>query len=101
MLNFYIYTDACTPGTQFDIDHKFRVRMYDGGSMWKIFGSGLAFPTRTNDGKIVPEKGKPNPRADSFSLYLNYVGTKVLDSLLPKSKLDSKVQYVYTDKALK
>lgn len=75
--------------------------MYDGGSMCKVFGSGLAFPTRTNDGRIVPETGRPNPRADSFSLYLNYVGTKVLDSLLPKSKLESKVQFVYTDKALK
>lgn len=49
----------------------------------------------------MPEVGKPNPRADSFSLYLNYVGNKILDNLLPKSKLGSKVHYVYTDKALK
>jgi hypothetical protein len=75
--------------------------MYNGGAMCKVFGSGLAYPTKTNDGRIVPEAGRQNPRADSFSLYLNYVGTKVLDSLLPKSKLSSKVAYVYTDKALK
>jgi hypothetical protein len=93
--------EAKVPGTQFDIDNRFRVRMYDGGALCKVFGSGLAFPTRTNDGRIFPEAGKPNPRADSFSLYLNYVGTKVLDSLLPKSKLNSKVQFVYTDKVLK
>ena len=75
--------------------------MQDGGAIGKVFGSGLAFPTRTNDGRVVPEVGHPNPRADSFSLYLNYVGTKVLDSLLPKSKLSNKVLYVYNDKALK
>ena len=92
---------ARNPGTQFDIDNRFRLKMQDGGVIGKVFGSGLAFPTRTNDGRIVPEVGHPNPRADSFSLYLNYVGTKVLDSLLPKSKLSNKVLYVYNDKVLK
>ena len=75
--------------------------MYDGGAMCKVFGSGLAFPTRTNDGRLVPEAGVQNPRADSFSLYLNYVGNKILDSILPKSKLNSKNHYIYTDKILK
>lgn len=75
--------------------------MFDGGSLCKVFGCGLAFPTHTNDGRLVPEVGKLNPRADSFSLYLNYVGNKILENLLPKSKLNSKVHFVYTDKALK
>lgn len=96
-----IKLDAKVPGTQNDIDNKFRIKTYDGGAMCKVLGSGLAYPTRTNDGKLIPEPGKPNPRADSFSLYLNYVGTKVLGSLLPKSKLNSKVHFVYTDKVLK
>lgn len=90
--------EAKVPGTQFDVDNKFRLKMADGGSVCKVFGSGLAFPTRTSDGKTVPETGKVNPRADSFSLYLNYVGTKVLDSLLPKTKLLTKVLYVYNDR---
>ena len=37
------------------------------------FGSGLAYPLRTNDGMIVSEAGTVNPRADSFSLYSNFV----------------------------
>ena len=39
----------------------------------KAFGSGLAFPMRSNDGMVIPDSGKSNPRADSFSLYLNFV----------------------------
>lgn len=93
-----IALDAKVPGTQFDVDNKFRLKMTDGGSICKVFGSGLAFPTRTSDGKSLPEAGRVNPRADSFSLYLNYVGTKVLDSLLPKTKLLTKVHYVYNDR---
>mmetsp|Transcript_19647 Transcript_19647/g.19295 ORF Transcript_19647/g.19295 Transcript_19647/m.19295 type:complete len:88 (-) Transcript_19647:52-315(-) len=75
--------------------------MFDGGALSKMFGCGLAYPTHTNDGKIVPEVGKPNPRADGFSLYNNYVANKILDNLIPKSKLSSKVHFVYSDKALK
>lgn len=89
------------PGTQFDIDSKFRVKMNDGGALRKVFGSGLAFPTRTTDGRIIPEVGKPNPRADSFSLYLNYVGTKILENILPKSKLLSKAHFIYNENILK
>ena len=37
---------------------------------------------------VVSEQGKVNPRADSFTLYLNYVADKVLQNMLPKSKLD-------------
>jgi len=60
----------------------------------KIFGSGLAFPLRTNDGMIIPEFGKPNPRADSFSLYSNYVANSLLTTILPKLRLESKQQII-------
>ena len=40
----------------------------------------------------IPESGKPNPRADSYSLYLNYVANQVLINLLPKARLHSKLQ---------
>ena len=55
--------------------------------MTKTFGAGLAFPTRTKDGMLRPEAGKLNPRADSFSLYMGWVGRRFLTSLLPKTKL--------------
>jgi hypothetical protein len=53
---------------------------------------GIAFPIRTNDGMVIADKNKPNPRADSYSLYLNWVAKTVLDNLLPKSKLQNKLQ---------
>ena len=56
----------------------------------KTFGSGLAYPVRTNDGMIIPEAGKVNPRADSFSLYMNYVANTILSNLLPKTRLQNK-----------
>mmetsp|Transcript_9011 Transcript_9011/g.11014 ORF Transcript_9011/g.11014 Transcript_9011/m.11014 type:complete len:96 (+) Transcript_9011:53-340(+) len=56
----------------------------------KTFGSGLAYPVRTNDGMTVPEAGKANPRADSFSLYTNYVANTLLSNLLPKTRLMNK-----------
>ena len=52
---------------------------------------GIALPIRTNDGMVIADKNKPNPRADSYSLYLNWVAKTVLDNLLPKSKLLSKL----------
>ena len=56
--------------------------------MTKMFGSGLAYPLRTNDGMVAPETGKINPRADSFSLYMNHVANTLLQGVLPKSKLE-------------
>jgi hypothetical protein len=53
---------------------------------------GIAFPIRTNDGMVIADKNKANPRADSYSLYLNWVAKTVLDNILPKSKLLSKLQ---------
>ena len=58
----------------------------------KTFGSGLAFPMRSNDGMTIQEQGRVNPRADSFNLYLNFVANQMLLNLLPKSKLDNKMQ---------
>ena len=58
----------------------------------KAFGSGIAFPLRTNDGAVMPEPGKINPRADSFSLYMHYVAKTLLSNLLPKTRLSNKNQ---------
>jgi hypothetical protein len=61
----------------------------DGGLLTKCFGSGIAYPTRTNDGMIRAEG--VNPRADSFSLYCNWVANRILLNLLPKTLLDNKL----------
>lgn len=45
----------------------------DNGILLKVLGSGIGYPSRTNDGMIVNDSTKSNPRADSFSLYLNFV----------------------------
>jgi hypothetical protein len=66
------------PFTQFDVDQRCRIITSDNNLLAKTFGSGLAFPVRTNDGMILAEAGKPNPRADSFSLYSNYVANTIL-----------------------
>ena len=80
------------PFTQFDVDAKCRVLTSDQGILTKTFGSGIAFPIRTNDGMVIADKNKPNPRADSYSLYLNFVAKTILDNMLPKSKMYSKLQ---------
>jgi hypothetical protein len=69
--------------TQFDVDGKCRLCVSDGSILTKTFGSGIAYPTFTNDGMIVPDRG--HPRADSFSLYCNWVANRVLLNILPKS----------------
>lgn len=43
--------------SSFDVDGKCRLCVNDGSILTKTFGSGIAFPTRTNDGMIIPEKG--------------------------------------------
>lgn len=68
----------------------------------KTLGSGLGFPMRSNDGMSVPrEANQVNPRADSFSLYLNFVANQVLSTLLPKSKLDVKLHKIVREKLFK
>jgi hypothetical protein len=64
----------------------------------KTFGTGLAYPMRTNDGMIIPNAGKANPRADSFSLYLHFVADRILQNILPKSKLDTKLHKAIREK---
>jgi hypothetical protein len=68
----------------------------DNGILTKTFGTGIAYPLRTNDGMIIPDaqqiqqKGG-NPRADSFSLYLNFVADTILKNILPKTKIENKL----------
>jgi len=38
------------PHTQYDVDGKCRICVGDGSLLTKTFGSGIAYPTRTNDG---------------------------------------------------
>jgi hypothetical protein len=53
----------------------------------KVFACGVGFPVRTKDGVCSPKDSLKNPRADSFSLYMNAVGDLILKNLLPKKKL--------------
>jgi hypothetical protein len=82
------------PFTQFDVDNKCRLLTSDNSILTKTFGTGIAYPLRTSDGMIIPDAAtasKGNPRADSFSLYLNFVADTILKSILPKTKLDNKL----------
>ena len=88
------------PFTQFDVDNKCRLCTNDGNLLMKVFGSGLAFPMRSNDGQMIPVQGKPNPRADSYALYLNFVANTMLQNLLPKNKLDNKLQKTIRQSAI-
>ena len=83
---------AKVPFTQYDVDQRCRIITSENELLMKTFGSGLGFPLRTNDGMVIPQAGKPNPRADSFSLYMNYVANTLLSNLLPKSRLQMKNQ---------
>ena len=43
---------------------------------------------------IIPDANtanKGNPRADSFSLYMNFVADTILKNIRPKGKLDNKL----------
>ena len=75
------------PNTQYDVNKHMQIFTQNGAFLTKTFGIGLGFPTRTKDGMSRPEKGKQNPRADSFSLYYNWVGWRMVKNLLPKEKL--------------
>ena len=85
--NKVISMSTKVPFTQIDIDSRSRIVTSDNGLLMKVFGSGLAYPVRTNDGMVLPEAGKVNPRADSYSLYMNYVANTILSNLLPKNRL--------------
>ena len=64
----------------------------DGSILTKSFGTGIAYPTVTNDGMMRADRDKVNHRADSFSLYCNWVANRILLNLLPKTQLDNKLQ---------
>lgn len=67
-----------------------RVCCTDGRVLTKVFGSGIAFPTLTNDGMVRTDLGTKGHRADSFSLYSNWVANKILASTIPKNQLNLK-----------
>jgi len=61
-----------------------RIYSNDTTILAKVFGSGIAYPTLTNDGMQRSDHGKKGHRADSFSLYCNWVANRLLKNLLPK-----------------
>jgi hypothetical protein len=89
------------PYTQCDVDSKCRLITEDGSILNKVFGSGIAYPMRTNDGMIVSDASKPKPRADGFSLYLNFVANTVLKCILPKSQIEHKIHSTMRDSTKK
>lgn len=62
--------------------------MADGHVLAKVFACGIAYPVRTKDGMIVNNPSMSNPRADGFSLYMNFVGDNILKQILPKAKIN-------------
>ena len=81
------------PNTQFDVDGKCRIMLADGNVLQKCFAFGVGFPVRTKDGGQGHKDPAQNPRADSFSLYMNTVGEMLLKSLLPKRKMTGLVSH--------
>ena len=59
----------------------------DGNVLNKVLACGVGFPVRTKDGGPGNKDPSKNPRADSFSLYMQTVGEVLLKSLLPRKKL--------------
>jgi hypothetical protein len=55
----------------------------------KCFAAGVGYPVRTKDGMVMKDNKSNmiNPRADSFSLYLNFVADMILKGILPKNRL--------------
>lgn len=43
------------PGSQFDVDSKCRLLLENGVILSKVFGCGLGYPVRTNDGKSIQQ----------------------------------------------
>ena len=83
---------------QYDVDDSSRLYTADGRKVLaKTFGSGIAYPQRRSDGMMLPKKDLKfditfykYPRVDSFDLYRNYVGSIILDNILPKKYISSK-----------
>ena len=79
------------PFTQMDVDAKCRVKTEDKQCLLKVFGSGIAYPIRTSDGMMSRDGTAPYPRADSFSLYCNFVANRILQQLFSANYLSSKL----------
>jgi hypothetical protein len=58
----------------------------------------VGYPVRTKDGSGVELNPFKNPRADSFSLYMNIVGDILLKNLLPKKKILAIANHIETIK---
>lgn len=41
------------PGTQYDVDNKCRIMLNNNIVLNKVFGCGIGYPVRTNDGKTI------------------------------------------------
>lgn len=75
------------PNTQFDVDKKCRILLEDGSVLTKCFACGVGFPVRTKDGLAGIKGEATNPRADSFSLYMNTVAEILMKNLIPKKRM--------------
>jgi len=78
-------------GTQNNCDNKCRLLLKEGGTLVKVFGTGIAYPVKTKDGMTTVDPTKPHPRADSFTLYLNFVANTILKQILPKAKITNRM----------
>lgn len=82
------------------MDNKCRIKLDDGSTLTKCFACGVGFPVRTKDG-VAGVRGEPtNPRADSFSLYMNTVGEVLLKNIMPRKRLMMATQREYPVHAL-
>lgn len=66
----------------------------------KVFACGVGYPIRTQKDGGYGEQLNPykNPKADSFSLYMNVVADTILKNLLPKTKISNTVSHYETIK---
>ena len=69
------------PNQQFEVDKQCRLIDEEGKAIERMFGLGVGYPQLTKDlGNL-----HMYARADSFSLYMNFVGDILLRNLLPKN----------------
>ena len=75
------------PNTQFDVDKKCRSVLEEGSVLTKYFACGVGLPVQTKDCLTGIRGEVTNPRADSFSLYMNTVTEILMKSLIPKKRM--------------
>jgi hypothetical protein len=59
----------------------------------KVFACGVGYPVRTRDGTGMKNKPSKDARADSFSLYMNFVGDMILKSICAKAKIPKVISH--------